>query len=88
MTHVQRPPTTTVATTQANNDARPRCDRRDFMPDLPENTSACDKASQQKLEVKLYVVQGTVAAWRLLRRVRFREHASCMAPLLNLKQLS
>ncbi len=63
MTHVQRPPTTTVAATLANNDARPRCDRRDFMPDLLENTRACDKASQQELKVKLYVVQGRVVAW-------------------------
>lgn len=53
MTHVQRPPTTIVATTLANNDATLRCDLTDFMPDLPENSYAGSKVGQQLLAIAL-----------------------------------
>ena len=60
MTHVHRPPTITVATTLANNDARLRCDRRNFMPDVLGNFSAGDKGGQQSLAMTLYVFQGKI----------------------------
>lgn len=85
-THIHKPPTRIVATTLANNDAMPRCDRRDFMSKL----SALVKGWPAMLAIALYVVRGKIAVWSAppssLPRAGNLYGVALLPAMLNLKR--